>query len=53
MSVSIKTLQSDGGTLPRLMELQHEERLLLEFDESQIHAVHKRLAKKKGKFIKS
>ena len=33
MSVSIKTLQSDGGTLPRLMELQHDERLLLEFDE--------------------
>ena len=48
MSVSIRKLQSDGETLPRLMKLQHDGRLLLEFDERYlIQAVHKRLAKKK------
>ena len=33
VSVSTKTLQSDGETLPRLMELQQDGKLLLEFDE--------------------
>ena len=33
MSVSIKTLQSDGRMLPRLIELQHDGRLLLKFEE--------------------
>ena len=53
MSVFIKTLQSDGGTLSRLMELQHDGRLLLEFDERHPYMQFIRDEQKKGKFIKS